>query len=60
MDVLFISAFFLALFPQHIFPIHLYRVAYKWQMVNITYQQVNDNWNIHLISIVMWYYHIYV
>ena len=28
-DAVFISVFFPALFPQYIFPIHLYRVAYK-------------------------------
>ena len=30
---------FTAFFQQHDFPIHLYRVAYKWRM---TYQQVTD------------------
>ena len=33
-DVLFNSVF-------SIFPIHLYRVGYKWRMDKITYQQVN-------------------
>ena len=29
-------------FPTAVFPIHLYRVAYKWHVDRITYQQVND------------------
>ena len=36
------SIFFAALSPQHIFPIHLYRVACKCHMDRITYQQVNN------------------
>ena len=39
LDVLFISVFCPALFPQHI-PIHLYKVAYKWRIDKIIYQQV--------------------
>ena len=46
-DALFISVFFQTLFPQHILPIHLYRVAYKWRMNRITYQPVHDQWNIN-------------
>ena len=38
---------FSALFPR----IHLYRVAYKWRMDKIIYQQVNDSRNIKLILI---------
>ena len=38
-------SFFKTLFPQHAFPIHLYRVAYKWRIDEITYQQVNDSNN---------------
>ena len=41
-DVLFILVFFPALFLQQFFPFTLYRVAYKWRMDRITYQQVND------------------
>ena len=33
---------FPALFLQQFFPFTLYRVAYKWRMDRITYQQVND------------------
>ena len=29
-------------FPTAVFPFTLYRVAYKWRMNRITYQQVND------------------
>ena len=29
-----------------IFPVHLYRVAYKWRIDKIKYQQVNGYWNI--------------
>ena len=29
-------------FPTAVFPFTLYRVAYKWRMDRITYQQVND------------------
>ena len=52
MDVLSISVFFSALFQQHIFPIHLYRVAYKWRMDKITLKH-----ELILISIDMWQYH---
>ena len=33
---------FPALFLQQFFPLTLYRVAYKWRMDRISYQQVND------------------
>ena len=42
LDYLSILVFFLALFLQQISPFTLYRVAYKWCMDRITYQQVKD------------------
>ena len=42
LDVLFILVFFPALVLQQILPFTLYRVAYKWRMDRIIYQQVND------------------
>ena len=42
LDVLFILVLFPAPFLQQFFPCSLYRVAYKWRMDRITYQQVND------------------
>ena len=42
LDASFILAFFQAFFLQSIFPFTLYRVAYKWRMNRITYQQVNE------------------
>ena len=38
---------FPALFLQQFFPFTLYRVAYKWRMDRITYQHVNDYWNVN-------------
>ena len=31
---------FATLFPQHVFPIYLYKVTYKWHMGEITYHQM--------------------
>ena len=41
---------FAALFPQHVSPIHLYRVTCKWHMVEITYHEVNDSSNETMIN----------
>ena len=38
----FITFYFPQNFPTADFPIHLYRVGYKWRMDRITYQQIND------------------
>ena len=57
MGCFIISVLFAALFPQHVFPGHLYRVTHKWRMNEITYMiQVMKQWWI-LISIDMWQYH---
>ena len=37
-------------FPMPFSPFTVYRVAYKWCMDRITYQQVNDNETLILIS----------
>ena len=42
LDVLFILVLFPELFLPQFFPFTLYRVAYKWRMYIITYQQVNE------------------
>ena len=36
---------FATLFQQHVFPIYLYKVTYKWRTGEITYHQVNGSSN---------------